>query len=79
MANNSSSASSGIGFCGILCIVFVVLKLVDVIDWSWWWVLLPAYGPPALLFGIAMMAFCVWYTLHVVEWWIEIYKKKWRN
>ena len=24
-----------------LLIVFVVLKLVDLIDWSWWWVLSP--------------------------------------
>lgn len=29
------------GFCEALTIVFVVLKLLDVISWSWWLVLLP--------------------------------------
>ncbi len=28
------------GVIGILTIVFIVLKLVGVIDWSWWLVLL---------------------------------------
>ena len=38
---NKNSGSSGIGFTGVLTIVFVVLKLVGVITWSWWWVLSP--------------------------------------
>jgi len=42
--NNSSSSSSGIGFFGLLAIVFIVLKLLNVISWSWWLVLLPVYG-----------------------------------
>lgn len=29
------------GFCEVLTIVFVVCKLIGVIDWSWWLVLLP--------------------------------------
>jgi hypothetical protein len=36
------------GGIGLLGIVFIVLKLTGVIDWSWWWVLLPFYGPLAL-------------------------------
>ena len=40
---NSSSSSSGIGFAGLLTIVFIVLKLVNVIDWSWLWVLSPLW------------------------------------
>ena len=39
--NNGSSGSSGIGISGVLTIVFIVLKLVGVINWSWWWVLCP--------------------------------------
>ena len=31
----------GIGLFGVLGIVFTVLKLVGVINWSWWLVLLP--------------------------------------
>ena len=29
------------GILGILTIVFIVLKLINVITWSWWLVLLP--------------------------------------
>lgn len=46
--NNGSSASGGITFLGILFIVFLVLKLTDYIDWSWWWVFAPIWGMPAL-------------------------------
>lgn len=43
MAENSSQASGGIGFVGLLTIVFITLKLTDFIDWSWWWVLSPIW------------------------------------
>jgi hypothetical protein len=33
--------TGGIGFFGLLTIVFVTLKLFHVINWSWWWVLSP--------------------------------------
>ena len=49
MANNNSGKGGGIGFCGLLCIVFIVLKLCNVIDWSWWWVLAPALIPVAII------------------------------
>lgn len=42
MKNNSSKSSGGIGFTGLLTIVFIVLKLCHVINWSWFWVLSPA-------------------------------------
>ena len=41
MSHNSSSSSGGIGFVGLLTIVFIVLKLTNVIAWSWLWVLSP--------------------------------------
>ena len=45
MATSSSSSSSGgIGFFGLLTILFVALKLLGFIDWSWWWVLSPIWG-----------------------------------
>ena len=33
----------GIGFAGLLTLVFIVLKLCGVIAWSWWWVLAPVW------------------------------------
>ena len=35
------NGNASIGLFGILGIIFIVLKLVDIIDWSWWWVLAP--------------------------------------
>jgi hypothetical protein len=38
---NKNNSSSGLGLSSVLTIIFVVLKLVGTIDWSWWWVLSP--------------------------------------
>ena len=38
-----NNTSSGIGFSGLLTLVFIVLKLLDVISWSWVWVLSPLW------------------------------------
>lgn len=40
---SSGSNSGGIGFTGVLTIVFIVLKLCHVIEWSWLWVLSPIW------------------------------------
>lgn len=47
-----SKASGGIGFCGILTIVFIVLKLLGKITWSWIWVLSPLWIPIVLIIAI---------------------------
>jgi hypothetical protein len=49
MSDRSSSSSGGIGFTGLLTIVFIVLKLTHTIGWSWWWVLSPAWIGAALV------------------------------
>lgn len=41
--NSTKTASSGLGFCDVLTLIFVVLKLVHVIDWPWIWVLSPLW------------------------------------
>lgn len=40
---NQSASRGGIGFSGILTIVFITLKLLKVINWSWLWVLSPLW------------------------------------
>lgn len=46
MANNNPS----IGVAGLLGVLFVALKLMGFIDWSWWWVTCPFWGGIALFF-----------------------------
>ena len=41
--NNNSAKSGGIGFIGLLTIVFIALKLTGFIAWSWVWVLSPVW------------------------------------
>ena len=43
MSNNEKHTFGGIGFIGMLTIVFITLKLTHVIDWSWRWVLSPIW------------------------------------
>ena len=52
MSNNKSTGTS---FSSLLTIVFIVLKLTGVIDWSWVWVLSPAWI--SLLLGLALIPF----------------------
>lgn len=49
------SKKSGIGLLEILLIVFVILKLVGTIDWSWWWVLSPLLIPIGLLIVVLIV------------------------
>lgn len=44
-SNNSNASSGGISFFGLLAIVLITLKLLGVIDWAWWIVLAPLWGP----------------------------------
>jgi hypothetical protein len=47
--DSKTSTSTGIGFFGLLTLVFIVLKLINVINWSWWLVLAPAWGSAAFV------------------------------
>lgn len=53
---NSNSSSGGIGFLGLLTIVFIVLKLTHVINWSWILVLLPLWVNIGLVVFIIIVA-----------------------
>lgn len=52
-------SSGGIGIVGVLTIVFVVLKLVGVITWSWWWVLSPLWISFGLWLIVALIIFLI--------------------
>ena len=54
MASNTNS-SGGIGFLGMLAILFIGLKLTNYVTWSWWWVLSPLWGPLAILISIGLI------------------------
>lgn len=39
----NDSSKKGVGILGIVQIVFVILKLCGLINWSWWAVLIPLW------------------------------------
>lgn len=41
--SNTTTKSGGIGFVGLLTILFIALKLTGHITWSWIWVLSPIW------------------------------------
>lgn len=58
MANSGSKYGGGTSLFTLLTVLFIGLKLTGYIDWSWWWVLAPAWGPLALaltIIGIALL------------------------
>lgn len=56
---SSSSKSSGIGFIGALTIAFIILKLLNIIKWSWLWVLSPLWISTALVVLLIIVLF-IW-------------------
>jgi hypothetical protein len=56
---NNNIRSGGVGFCGLLTILFIALKLIGYITWSWLWVLSP------LWIGLAVV-FVIWAFIFVI-------------
>lgn len=54
--SESNSNSGGIGFTGLLTVLFIGLKLTGYITWSWWWVLSPLWIGFALFLLIILAA-----------------------
>jgi len=81
MSDSSSSSSSGIGLCGVVFVVFLVLKLgignTVVVGWSWWWITAPLWGGLAIILailflgaaGIGIGAFAWWAGSKFTQWW----------
>ena len=40
---NNTTVNGGVGFFGLLQVVFIALKVAKVIDWSWWLIFLPTW------------------------------------
>lgn len=62
MAKNGNS-NSGVGGTTVLVMIFVVLKLTHVINWSWWWVFSPYLIVAAIvLVALLVMGVSYYYT-----------------
>jgi len=54
---NTNNQSNGLGLGTVLFLIFLVLKLTNYIDWSWWWVTAPLWIPIVIIgiIGIVMI------------------------
>lgn len=58
--SQTTTVSGGIGFSGLLTIVFVVLRLIPygdghIINWSWWWVLSPLWINVLIVIAVVLI------------------------
>lgn len=60
---NKGNNCTGIGFTGVLAIVFITLKLLGKITWSWFWVLSPIW----ISFVIALIVFVIALALAISD------------
>ena len=76
---SQQNSSGGIGVLGLLGVLFVGLKLMGFIDWSWWYVTLPFWGGFAFILGLTLLAVVVCGTIGaliaVVEYFELLYQK----
>lgn len=62
MSKSNSNSSSGIGFFGLMFLIFMTLKLTGYITWSWWWVTAPLWGGFVFAGMIAIIAIVLYLT-----------------
>jgi hypothetical protein len=58
------TTSRGIGFFGLLTIVFITLKLIGVINWHWIWVLSPIIF--LLLIKITILLIIIFISVFII-------------
>ena len=59
MSKGAATSGGGVGLGTVLFLIFLVLKLTETIDWSWWWVTAPLWIPAGLILFFAVIAFLV--------------------
>ena len=57
--NNTQTVRGGAGFLSLLTILFIALKLLGIITWSWWWVLAPLWIPWSIAL-LVLLGFGIW-------------------
>lgn len=57
---SNAGTGGGVGVVGLLGVLFVALKLLGVITWSWWWVLLPFWGGLAIVLAVLIVFLVIW-------------------
>lgn len=64
-------SNRGVGFCGLLFIVLLLLKVgvveTAVMGWSWWLITAPLWGPISLMIGCAAAVLLVMLIIFLIS------------
>ena len=64
--DSNQAVTTSFPIASILAIVFVVLKLTNNVDWSWWWVLSPLWIPLAIIAILFAVIFILLFVKSVI-------------
>jgi hypothetical protein len=53
--SNNNTTGGGLGCSGTLFLIFLVLKLLGLIAWSWWWVFSPIWISILIIICVAIL------------------------
>ena len=65
--SNNNALGGGIGIGMILFLIFMVLKLCNVITWSWLWVTAPLWIPLGIVVEIMLVVGIIGFVLHMID------------
>jgi hypothetical protein len=64
MSDAKTASTTTFPILGVLGLIFITLKLTGHIDWSWWWVTAPFWGPLVLIAAL-LGIFCFGYAIYI--------------
>lgn len=59
MKKKNPSPATGLSLPVVVFVVFLILKLTNLVKWSWWWITSPLWIVVALVVVLAVISFCV--------------------
>jgi len=59
MKKKNPSPATGLSLPAVVFVVFLILKLTNLVKWSWWWITSPLWIVVALVVVLVVISFCV--------------------
>lgn len=69
MSKSTKTTTTGVSLLGVLQIIFIVLKVCGLIDWSWWMVFIPVW----IDLGIIAVFLLVYFIIIVIAYFCGTY------
>lgn len=67
MSKNTKTTTTGVSLLGVLQIIFIVLKLCGLIDWSWWKVFIPMWIDLGIIAVFLLLYFVILIIAYIYD------------